>query len=172
MRLFFALWPDAQVRDALAGVAAACREHTRGRVIPAPNLHATLAFLGEVDATRLPALARIVERLAPAPFDLVLDRLGYFRRSRIVYAAPAVVPPVLLRFAAELASALAADGFRIDDRPYTAHVTLLRDARAAPSMSTISIPPMWHVRHIVLAESVRGRVGPVYEPLRRFMLGE
>lgn len=170
MRLFFALWPDAQVRDALFDAARACHAHSRGRLIPAANLHATLAFLGEVDVSRLPALGALGEQMAPPVFDLALDRLGYFRRSRIVYAGASVTPPALQRLAADCAAALEDAGFRVEDSPYTVHVTLLRDARTAPPANVLTLPQMWHVRHIVLVESVRGREGPVYRPLRRFML--
>lgn len=169
MRLFFALWPDDGVRDALALVAAACRTHCRGRPIPAHNLHATLAFLGEVESSRLPELTGLAERITADPFDVVLDRLGYFRRSRIVYAAPSLVPPALSAVAADFASALAATGFRTEGRVYAPHVTLLRDARAAP-LGTAIEPLLWRVRHIVLVESVRRRDGPVYMPLHRFIL--
>lgn len=169
MRLFFALWPDPHVRDALALAAAAHRSHCRGRPIPARNLHATLAFLGEVAPARVSCLADIAERVAGEPFDLVLDRVGHFRRSRIVYAGPSFVPPALLALASNFAAALGAAGFRLDERAYVPHVTLLRDARAAPLESALAAP-LWHVRHIVLAESVSGPGAPVYRQLHRFML--
>jgi len=170
MRLFLALWPDVQVRDGLFDAARACHAQCRGRLVPAANLHATLAFLGEVDASCLPALVALVEQWRPAAFDLTLDRLGYFRRSRIVYAGAGDTPPALMRLAADCSSSLANAGFRTEDRPYTVHVTLLREARVAPIENAPALALMWHVRHIVLAESVRGRDGPVYRPLRRFML--
>lgn len=169
MRLFFALWPDERVRAALALTAAECRDRCRGRPIPPANLHATLAFLGEVEPFRLSALVDLAERIALESFEVALDRLGYFRRSRIVYAGPSCVPPPLLALAAAYASALAAGGFRVDERAYAPHVTLLRDARAAPPAAEMA-PLLWRVRHIVLVESVRDRDGPVYRPLRRFML--
>lgn len=169
MRLFFAFWPDEPVRSALRATAQACRVRCGGRASPVANLHATLAFLGEVDAARLPVLERLAAGLAGRGFDLQLDRLGYFRRSRIVYAAPAVIPPALAVLARDMTRSLAAAGLRVDHRDYMPHVTLVRDARTAPDAATTALP-LWHVRHIVLVESTRGASAQVYRPLRRFML--
>lgn len=169
MRLFFALWPPAAVRGQLAGAAAACRAQCGGRAVPAPNLHATLAFLGEVPPSRIDALIDLTTRLARPRFDLLLDHVGCFRRARIVYAGASAVAPELAGLAADLAAALADAGFPAERRPYVPHVTLLRDARGAPAAPGF-VPVMWHVRHIVLAESVRGASGPVYRDVHRFML--
>jgi hypothetical protein len=48
LRVFFALWPDADVRDQLAGLARAAAERAHGRAPPPENLHMTLVFVGEV----------------------------------------------------------------------------------------------------------------------------
>ncbi|MDH5265059.1 MAG: RNA 2',3'-cyclic phosphodiesterase, partial [Betaproteobacteria bacterium] len=63
-RLFFALWPDAAARAALADLARATANRYGGRAVPAANLHLTLVFLGEVDPARIAALRRAVDGLA------------------------------------------------------------------------------------------------------------
>ena len=62
-RLFVALWPDAKVRHELTMLQA--RPEIRaagGRTVPAKNIHMTLRFLGDVDASQQGALeARLAE---------------------------------------------------------------------------------------------------------------
>lgn len=170
MRLFFALWPDDAVRSELASVGRACFYACRGRLVPPKNLHVTLAFLGEVDAQRVDELCRIGASLRGPPFALVFDRIGFFRRGGIVHAGVSNVPAPLIELEARARSALDAAGFRIDSRRFVPHVTLMRDARAAPPIHAPAVSVMWQVRHIVLVESTRGSNGQVYRPVRRFML--
>jgi RNA 2',3'-cyclic 3'-phosphodiesterase len=171
MRLFFALWPDAPVRAALARWSASCRVSCHGRATRTDNLHATLAFLGEVDPARLPALVRIGCELQAVAFDICLDRVAYWPRNRIVYAGASQPPSALSALARALTTRLSTVGHRIDQRPYELHVTLLRDARSSPRAMAID-PLLWRVNHTVLVESVREGGGQVYRPLYRFMLSD
>ena len=170
MRLFFALWPDDDVRRELASLGCACLGACRGRRVPSRNLHVTLVFLGDVDARRMDDLCRIGASLRAARFALRFDRIGFFRRGGIVHAGVSEVPRPLVELEARARPALGAAGFRIDSRRFVPHVTLIRDARAAPAVDAPAACVMWQVRHIVLVESVRGMDGQVYRPVRRFML--
>src|SRR5579883_616458 len=63
-RLFFALWPDEAMREAMV---QAIREPVRasgGRPVHAGNLHVTLAFLGAVPERRLTELAEAARAAA------------------------------------------------------------------------------------------------------------
>jgi 2'-5' RNA ligase len=99
MRLFFALWPDAAVRAQLARWSALCHASSGGRPTRPQNLHATLAFLGEVAPARLPALSALAAQSVAPPFELALDHVGYWRRHRIVYAGTRQSPPAQLHLA-------------------------------------------------------------------------
>ncbi len=169
MRLFFALWPDAPVRAELARWSERCRLSSGGRATRAPNLHATLAFLGEVDPARLPALLRIGGRSRSAAFELCLDHVAYWPRNRIVYAGASQPSQALGALARSLNTQLSEVGHRVDQRPYALHVTLLRDAHTAPVVKVVE-PLLWRVSHMVLVESVRAGGGQVYRPVHRFML--
>lgn len=169
MRLFYALWPDDQVRAELSRWSERCRLASGGRPVRVANLHATLAFLGEVDPARLPALLRIGARSRPAAFEVCLDRVAYWPRNRIVYAGASQPPQALEALARSLNMRLSEAGQRVDSRPYALHITLLRDAHASPDIGVVE-PLLWRVSHMVLVESVRAGGGQVYRPLHRFML--
>lgn len=169
MRLFFALWPDAELRAGLASCARACQQVSGGRLVSAESLHATLAFVGEVDPDQRTTLTALADALPTAGFDLVLDQVGYWPHNRIVYAAASVTPKPLSDLAQTLARQLASAGYRAEKRPYVAHVTLLRKALRAPQ-GVASEALLWRIGEIALVESVREHDRLVYRPLKRWTL--
>jgi RNA 2',3'-cyclic 3'-phosphodiesterase len=168
-RVFFALWPSPATRDQLFAWAQACRPSSGGRAVRCDDLHATLAFLGEVERSRLPELLALPDEIACPRFECVLDRIGYWRHNGVVCAGTSRPPPLLSAFAASLAQRLARSGFRTEDRPYVPHVTLLRDVRRAPAEPRIE-PLCWNVDTIVLAESAQSGGRLLYRPLQRWTL--
>ncbi|RPI47467.1 MAG: RNA 2',3'-cyclic phosphodiesterase [Betaproteobacteria bacterium] len=169
MRLFFALWPDAGVREMLARWAEACNASVRGRATRTENLHATLAFLGEIAPQKLASLCTLGAEIQGSAFELTFDRLEYWPHNRIVYAGCSQAPAALGVLAEDLRARLGDDGYAVDSRPYVAHVTLVRDARRAPKGVLVE-PVLWQVRDIALVESAREDGTLVYRPIRRFTL--
>jgi 2'-5' RNA ligase len=168
-RVFFALWPDEAARAALARLAANMRGECGGRTVPARNLHLTLAFIGNIHADRAARLLEIAANVAAPSFAMTLDAVGYWRHNRIVWAGPRECPIPLRRLVAALESALRDGNVRFDERPYAPHVTLLRDARAAPlAQATDGIA--WRADDFALVRSVRGDGGPLYEVIGRWPL--
>jgi len=157
------------VQSGLHEVARQYERECGGRAVPERNIHLTLAFLGNVERA---GLGRI-EACAAAPrgqaCDLVIDRVGYWRHNRILWAGIEKCPAAFPALAAALASALRTLGYRLDSRAYVPHVTLLRDARRAPAHS--AIPAIeWPVYDYALVESVPRGQGRVYEVLKRWPL--
>jgi 2'-5' RNA ligase len=171
LRIFFALWPPEEVRHDLFDWAHACRVKSEGRLVALRNLHATLAFLGEVDASRLSELASIAQATVAERFELLLDHVGYWPHNRIVYAAAESMPAPLQALQADLARRLREAGFRTEERAYFAHLTLLRAARRAPAGVRVE-PLRWQVDSIVLVESLRIDATLVYRPLERWTLSD
>jgi 2'-5' RNA ligase len=169
LRLFFALWPGERERAALDAWAQSCHAAAGGRLVPRENLHMTLAFLGEVEAARLPQLGAIAAGARAAAFDLHLDRIGYWPHKRIVHVGASETPTALSALAEALNAALARAGFRTEARPYRAHVTLLRDAPGAPAGVEIDAL-RWRVDAFVLAESAHSQGRLRYRPLQRWTL--
>jgi RNA 2',3'-cyclic 3'-phosphodiesterase len=167
-RCFFAVWPDAAAVDKLHRVASSAHQRCGGRIMYRDTLHLTLAFLGDIPVARVAEAKRVADRTAAEPFDLTIDRLGYWRHNRILWAGGAV-PPRLTFMADALAEGLRAAGFTLDIRPFAPHVTLLRDADCAETPD-LPKPINWPVREFVLAESYRGREGARYEAIGRWPL--
>ena len=150
-RLFFALWPDAAVREALGALRAGLPADA-GRPAPARDLHVTLVFLGEIADTSLGAVVAPASRIRVPPFELVLNEVGFFRRARALYLAPREIPPPLSALVAKLREALSGAGFRPEARPYRPHLTLCRKAGGLPP--GFRPPPLrWRVRDFSLVES-------------------
>jgi len=126
MRLFFALVPDEALRLALGERARALAAALGGRAVPAHNVHLTLAFLGEVERARVPALHDILDAMPRDGFALALDCVGEWPRAGVAWIAPRIVPAPLAVLHAALAAALRVQGFAVEARPFHPHITLVR----------------------------------------------
>lgn len=161
-RLFFALWPEAAARDALAGVIESLKPQLPARWIRPQNLHVTLAFLGDVEAERLTDLDAAADQVRSPGFELALDTIEYWRKPQILCLSPSAPQPVLETLAADLASQLRAADFKLEARPYRAHLSLARDAAGLPAETRLPHPIRWQAKAFVLAESVKDRHGSAY----------
>ena len=168
-RVFFALWPDDGVRDALHREAQVLHRNCGGRAMRRENVHLTLVFVGDVAVGRLDELRSVAGAIAGHSFELVLDQLGYWRHNRIVWAAPKSVPGPLREIVTALENGLNQAGFDFDRRPYAPHITLLRDARAPGVTGPLRLD--WPVGDFVLVESAQGPRGAEYRVLARWKLG-
>lgn len=172
-RLFVAVWPDAEVRRRLAEIG---RRIPTGRARPThpDDLHLTLQFLGVVPAVRFPCLVEAVgavSRTAPGPVELRLDRLGYWRRPRILWCGPQRTPAGLVRLVDRLGERLAGCGYPPEHRRFAAHVTLARKCPAAVSPSLGDIEPIaWEVGELALVESLSVPRPPRYRVVQRWPL--
>jgi 2'-5' RNA ligase len=161
-RLFFALWPDASVRAAIAANFAPAV--TVGTPVHAADLHVTLEFIGNVAAEQIAALTALGARLALPAGALALDRLEWWRAGALVVARASAPSAALLALQAELRAALGAGGYRVDARPFAPHLTLARRVGSRPSLAPLA-PVEWPVRELALVESGAGAAGARYQPL-------
>lgn len=161
-RIFFALWPDDAARGAIERASRGAVRLSRGRPVAKRNLHVTVAFLGMVEPDALERAAA-VPPIDVGPFELELDRLGHFEKSRVLWLAPRNAPPELAVLEQRLWDGLEAAGFEREPRIYLPHVTLAR--RARPVDETVD-PVRWRVERLTLVESLPLQRGVHYEPLR------
>ena len=162
MRLFFALWPDDEVRAELERWSRELHALCGGRTTRPENLHVTLAFLGKVEEARVAEVERAASEVAPRAVSLVLDQPGYWTHNRIAWAGASVVPPALEALVSELRGALAKSQIRFDAKSFVSHVTLLRDAREPAAMPALA-PIEWRLDSFALVQSVTLPRGSRYE---------
>lgn len=168
-RVFFALWPDAAALDALEAAARACEACCGGRRMRRDGLHLTLAFIGAVAPDRLALLHEIAAGVRAEPYELVLDRLGWWAHNRILWAGCGEAPSHQRRLFEALARPLAAAGFALDPRPHAPHVTLLRQAHCR-EVPALAAPIPWRVESFGLVESALQPGGARYRELASWPL--
>jgi len=169
-RLFFALWPEAAVRVALAATRQRFKPKLPARWIRPDHLHITLAFLGEVETGRLAAAQAAAASVRAEAVELVLDRVEYWRKPQILCLTPAAACPALERLAAGLAGQLQAAGFKLDKRPFRAHLSLARDAACPPDEVRLESAIVWRSDAFSLVESRQDKRGACYTPLQSWPL--
>ncbi len=168
-RVFFALWPDARVRAALAQAARRMHRVSQGQRTRDGSIHLTLAFLGAVDVENLPRLLAPPAGVFTSAFLLTLDDWGCWARNGVGWAAPSHIPGPLRSLAANLEAWLRGAGFELKQRPFTPHVTLVRKAQCAPLPD--SMPPVdWQVEDFVLVRSTLSPEGSRYQSIGRWPL--
>jgi 2'-5' RNA ligase len=165
-RVFFGLWPDEATAAAIVRATKRAVRLSGGRPIAKERLHITVAFLGELTAEEL-GRAFAAAPVATGAFDLTLDTVGFFPRSRVLWLAAREVPQALNELEQRLWVALEERGFAREPRIYRPHVTLAKKARAV-SEDVDSIA--WRVEELVLIESLPAGRSVHYEPLQRWAL--
>ncbi|MBV8782552.1 MAG: RNA 2',3'-cyclic phosphodiesterase [Gammaproteobacteria bacterium] len=172
-RLFFALWPDAAGRQALLTATAAAVAASAGRPVPEQSLHLTLLFLGSVAperAAHLPGAARQASARVPQAqrrLEVELVRLAHWREAAVLAALGSASAGVE-HLAAGLRAAVGPD-FRLDVRPFRAHVTVARQVQRAGPLGAIA-PVRWDFDAFALIESRSARGGPLYSVVESYPL--
>lgn len=130
--------------------------------------HITLAFLGATPADKLDALFACADAVQAEPYELLLDRAGYWRHNRIGWLGASETPPQHVELVEALNVQLRAAGFPVDARPHVPHVTLLRnsDGGQVPECRAVN----WPIGEFVLVKSVTESDGARYEVMRRWGL--
>ncbi|HEX7588958.1 MAG TPA: RNA 2',3'-cyclic phosphodiesterase [Anaerolineae bacterium] len=139
IRSFIAIELEEEHRRALSDLQARFQRDRAAsfvRWVAAESIHLTLKFLGDVDATAMPALQRTVADACAgiAPFTLSLNGAGAFpntRRPNVIWVGMGGQVECTALLAQRLDDACAAMGMARDDRPFSPHLTLGRVKREA-----------------------------------------
>lgn len=169
-RLFFALWPDDQVRERLYAVGEPVSWARPARRVAMEKLHLTLMFLGYVDEAQRECAVRVAADIKESRFTLTIDQARHWSRSKILWAGTDAIPPGLLAIVAQLRDGLAACGVKPEDRDYRCHVTLGRNVRRKPVLTAIEAI-RWPVDQFVLVESNTLPAGAQYRIIGAWDLG-
>ena len=149
VRVFFALWPDADTRARIVSVTEALRLAGEARPVRQENLHMTLAFVGEVAAPRLAVLQQIGGAQRASSCTIKVDAYEYWREPQVMVAVARETPAALTLLATQLR---AASNVRQPEPPLRAHVTLARKVVQAPVLQAMS-PFDWIARSFSLVRS-------------------
>lgn len=178
-RLFVALRPPSDVRDALLPVMAGV-EGARWQTDN--QLHLTLAFLGEVDRHGVNAATDVLAGIVAPPLNLSLGQFGTFdtsRPGRIGTLWIGVEPhDAVAALAQSIRTALRRAGLAPDARKFAPHITLARFGSAGatrealrPFLSHTPTPrATWQASDFHLVESTLGQQGAHYAPLASYAL--
>jgi 2'-5' RNA ligase len=164
LRLFFALWPDADVTRQLTEVARQLKLEGHSRRVDPKNYHVTLVFVGEVPAPQLAVLQQIGRALHAPRFTFTCDSLEFWRESRVVVAASRAPSPGLLKLRSKLNDAIGLPQERL-----RAHVTLARKVTQAPVPQAM-VPLVWPATNFSLIRSDTGGVESAYTVLDTWSL--
>ena len=135
-------------------------------------IHVTLAFLGEVDPDRLPAIADALSAVRWSPFDLAVGPIAANSRSspRTIWCDTRD-DGELAALARAVADALVPLGYVPERRPFRGHATVARVKSFHPSLpGRLGALPRdgfgtFRVDALRLKKSTLTPAGPVYETL-------
>ena len=167
MRLFFALWPPAKTAHALAQWTHEVSRDTGGSPTASDKIHLTLAFLGEGDSAKAHDAAT---RMQGRRHALPIEHAHYWKHNKIVWVGPRTMPEPLAALVSQLHGSLKDQGFALEERPFAAHVTLLRKARPPKAFPPLPAALDWPVDEFVLMRSRISPKGATYEWVERFPL--
>ena len=168
-RLFFALWPDAPLGEAVHALAGQWQRVCGGRIMLSATLHMTLAFLGDAARSDLAAACSAADAVYGRRCRLTLGRAGWWAEQQIAWLAPARTPPRLSALVGGLRSGLLRAGVAFDRRRWFAHVTMLRNAACPPRLA-VTGGLHWPVSEFVLVHSSRENGLPAYRVVGRWPL--
>jgi len=181
IRVFFAVELGDAARAATVALQQQLRRGPGGdavRWVRPEGLHVTLRFLGEIEATRVPALvAAVGPEVSQRPaFELRLGALSGLPTARRPRVAILDVEPAepLEELAAAVERGVVAAGIEPEMRRFRAHLTLGRVRGRyglPPADERPAARAAFDVSDVVLFRSQPGRGGSRYTPLERLALG-
>jgi len=169
-RLFLAVLPDAETASRIAQTARHLRisHGLAGKPLRPEHFHVTLCGIDEgfgLARDRVESVKERVARVAMPSFRVGFDRAESFKNGALVLRGDdSVIGLEILQ--QRVSDAL--DGRPRKARPFTPHVTLLRDDYRVPEQRIEPIE--WTVRELVLVHSLLGRT--THRHIARWSLGE
>ncbi|MBP1919914.1 RNA 2',3'-cyclic phosphodiesterase [Youngiibacter multivorans] len=145
MRIFIGIDFGEGQKEAIMKVQGSLRNIAQGRFTRAQNLHLTLNFLGEVDEAKLSDVFRAVDEVAAETkfFSLAIGRLGQFPsgRKKIIWLGMEGSKE-LYELYDRLSEKFGKIGFMKEERPYSPHLTLAREAKLEKPLDTVDVSPL------------------------------
>jgi 2'-5' RNA ligase len=140
------------------------------------NIHLTLKFLGAVEATRIERVASSVKRAAAGigQFEIEVGGAGCFPSPRsplVLWVGFSAIPPALQQLYANLEDELAREGFALEKRKFSPHLTIgrLRGPKNAAQLAEALIasgftPETFKANEVIAMRSDLKPAGSIYTP--------
>ncbi len=168
IRLFFALWPDEEVREHIGAFVDTIPAET-GRVVPRYNWHMTLHFIGNTTFDEKVCLDKQARKVRANAFELTIDQTGFFRKPKVFWLGCEILPQALLNLQSNLGKETSQCEYVPETRAYSPHITVARKVTEKPALK-LSSKITWHVDRFVLIESVSEAGGVRYRVLEEYLL--
>jgi len=178
VRVFLACSVDRATADRLHANLESMRRTYSGpgyRWVPPAIYHVTLRFFGELNATEVDRAAALVDPVVVAtqPFNGRARSAQPLpnKRKPSVIVLPVESSQRLESLAADCAHVLN-DAFGPPDKPFKAHLTVIRCGRGARFIAAADpVDFELSFTRVALFESTSKSGAPIYTPLREFKLG-
>ena len=152
LRIFFALWPDALLREQLDNAGKSMPVERPAWRVPDYNLHLTLHFIGNVYRDQLVCMQQQASLVEAERFELGIDYQGHFSNSRVAWLGCSEIPGALRDLHHQLGQGLRHCDYQPELRGYQPHITVARKIKSIPACSNFE-PMRWLVDKFVLIES-------------------
>jgi len=170
-RIFFALWPEDDVRERLVkAFNLSSFSKQAGQKFQPHNLHLTLHFLGNVSEQKYICAMNAAQKLTFNSFELVLNKFDGFQKAKIFYMGMTDVPQGLVDLQSHLGEVLSVCNFQPESRVFTPHVTLMRKIKSFTT-ENVADEINWQVKRFALVESLPVEGGVEYRPVKFFKCG-
>jgi 2'-5' RNA ligase len=140
------------------------------------NIHLTLKFLGDVEASRIQRVSEALDRAATgiSPFEVEIGGTGCFpspRSPRVLWVGVSNVPELLRQLYSNIEDELAREGFRREKRRFSPHLTIGRvrsrhnSARTADALIANAFESETFIAtELILMRSDLKPTGSIYTP--------
>lgn len=117
--------------------------------------------MGNIDEITEQAIRQRIPDIPAKPTTIIFDQLSSWSNAGILCLTSSTQPQQIIDLVEQLNSPIAEQGVELDNRPYTAHVTLARKAKSNP---TITVQPIrWQALSFAMVESVSTADGVDYQ---------
>jgi len=182
-RIFIGVQPPSHFQKRLKKLLAKLeKKHWPVKWETPEKLHFTLAFLGWLEKEKVKLVREVVGNicLEISRFKVEIKGLGCFpdyQQPRVIWLGLKGDLKGLAGLQKQLAEELRGRGFRIDQRPFAAHLTLGRIKQARfrqkkeigrqlKGMQQLEISGGWLVDQVTIFESILGRSGSRYRSIK------
>ena len=173
MRLFVAAELPDEMYEALCETSALLRANVRGRYVASDSFHVTLAFLGNVESSRVDDAIAAIEKGCQEieGTQAAFGELGSFgRRSAATLWQGFSTPGPLPQAAQGVRNQLSQRGFEFDEKKFLPHVTLMRKADLTSGALPMPFAATGLIDTVTLFQSDLSGRRPVYKPLHSVKL--